>query len=115
MVQLRLQLTSTSGIFEKNHANAHIPTLEMANKWPYLRCIIRQLMPFADSEIGLLIGYNRSRALVRQNIIPPRGDVPYAQKTDLGWGIVDIVDSSQHDGNNRDPFGVSRLIVVCEV
>ena len=42
----------------------------MAIKWLHLRCITSQLKPLADCEVGLLIGYNSSRALVSRNVIP---------------------------------------------
>ena len=38
--------------------------------WPHLRCTTSQLMPLADCEVGLLIGYNCSRALVPRDVIP---------------------------------------------
>ena len=40
-------------------------------------------------------------------------DEPYAQKTDLGWGIVGIVDPTQVD--ECDAIGVSHRVLTCEV
>ncbi|XP_076086068.1 uncharacterized protein LOC143056790 [Mytilus galloprovincialis] len=73
---------------------AHIPTGDMARRWPQLEKIASQLMPVSDCEFGLLIGYNCARALTPREVIPTTDDGPYAQKTDLGWGIVGIVDPS---------------------
>ena len=69
-----------------------IPVPQMAKKWPYLQPMVGNLMPKINCGIGLLIGYNCSRALVPRDVIPPVGNGPYAQRTDLGWGIVGLVD-----------------------
>jgi hypothetical protein len=65
-----------------------IPTPNVANHWPYLRPIVNHLMPKTDCPIGVLIGYNCPRALMPREVIPSVGDGPFAQRTDLGWGIV---------------------------
>ncbi|KAL6490189.1 hypothetical protein MHYP_G00005340 [Metynnis hypsauchen] len=41
-----------------------------------------------DCEVGLLIGYDCSRALAPRQVITGGDDEPYAIKTDLGWSIV---------------------------
>ncbi|XP_060554552.1 uncharacterized protein LOC132715557 [Ruditapes philippinarum] len=71
-------------------------------------------MPVSNCEVGLLIGYDCSRALLPREIIAPDGDGPYAQRTDLGWGIVGIVGSDNVHSCN-DEIGVSHRIVSCEV
>ena len=48
-------------------------------------------MPIADCEIGLLIGCNCARAMMPREVIPPDGEGPYGQRTDLGWSIVGVV------------------------
>ncbi|CAC5418068.1 unnamed protein product [Mytilus coruscus] len=73
---------------------AHISTGDVARSWPQLEKIANQLMPVSDCEFGLLIGYNCARALTPREVIPTTDDGPYAQRTDLGWGIVGIVDPS---------------------
>ena len=65
-----------------------IPTPEVAEYWPYLKPMINNLMPKADCSIGLLIGYNCPRALMPREVIPSQGYGPYAQRTDLGWGVI---------------------------
>ena len=72
---------------------AHIPTPEVAKSWPHLRPIADHIMPIADCEIGLLIGYNCARAMMPREVIPPDGEGPYGQRTDLGWSIVGVVNS----------------------
>ena len=93
----------------------HIPTAEMARSWPHLDRMADQLMPLAGCEVGLLIGYNCSRALAPRDVIPPDDNGPYAQKTDLGWGIVGIVNPNGSEINDFDVIGTSHRILTCEV
>jgi hypothetical protein len=68
---------------------SQIPRPEMANKWNHLARIASEFAPYHhDVEVGLLIGANCSRAIVPHKVIPGCGNEPYAQQTDLGWGIV---------------------------
>ena len=69
----------------------NIPVPEMADRWPYLRPMISKLMPKSSCGIGLLIGYNCPKALTPREVIPPIGDGPFAQRTDLGWGIIGLI------------------------
>ena len=73
---------------------AHIPCASMADNWEHLKEVAEQLMPVtSDCEVALLIGYNCQRALIpRQVVASPTYVGPFAQRTDLGWGIVGIVD-----------------------
>ena len=54
-------------------------------------------MPYQhDIEVGLLIGSNCSRAIMPREIIPAGpDDGPYAQRTDLGWGIIGNITRSK--------------------
>lgn len=111
---LRIPLPNT---FSRNIIPAnrdHIPTPHIARIWPHLSNIADKLMPITDCEIGLLIGYNCSQALMPREVIPPDGDGPYGQRTDLGWGIVGIVDPLS-SVNEEDTIGVSHRTLVCEV
>ncbi|XP_068089941.1 uncharacterized protein [Hyperolius riggenbachi] len=67
---------------------AHIPTCETANKWNHLAVISHEVPPLMDCGVGLLIGYDCSRAFVPRQIITGNDYEPYAIKTDLGWSIV---------------------------
>lgn len=96
----------------------HIPTPEIARKWSHLEAIADELLPLNDCEVGLLIGYNCSKALVPRvprDVIVPADDGPYGQRTDLGWGIVGIVDSCTQGIDIRDPIGTSHRIVLRDV
>ena len=92
----------------------HIPTPEMARKWPHLEVFAYELMPLSNCEVRLLIGYNCVRALAPRDIIPPVDNGPFGQKTVLGWGIVGIVEPSCVDDEN-DSIGLSHRIVACQV
>lgn len=109
---LKIPLPSlyTRSIMPTNRS--HIPTPAMALKWPHLEKLSDKLMPITDAEVGLLIGYNCSKALAPRDVIVPDGDGPYAQKTDLGWGIVGIVD---YDVNAEDDIGFSHRVLAYEV
>ena len=56
-----------------------------------------------DIDIGLLIGYNCSNALIPREVIAEESNEPYAVKTDLGWSIVGSI----------SPSSVSETTVFC--
>ena len=87
---------------------SHIPTKETARRWSHLQRIKDRLPPLQDCDVGLLIGYNCTDALVPLEVIPSQNNGPFAQKTLLGWGIVGTIDMSV---NNEDVFGFSHRIV----
>lgn len=46
------------------------------------------IQPLKDCEVGLLIGYNCSRAMAPRQVILGGHEEPYAVRTDLGRSIV---------------------------
>ena len=108
-----LPTTYSRNIIPANRS--HIPTPEMADKWSHFKPIVNKLMPLGSCKVGLLIGYNCPRALAPKDVILPTGNEPYAQRTDLGWSIVGIVDSSAIEFDECDPFGVSHRIIAHEI
>lgn len=66
----------------------HIPTCETAKRWKHFASIIGEMQPLKDCEVGLLIGYNCSRAMTPRQVITGGDEEPYAIRTDLGWSIV---------------------------
>lgn len=66
----------------------HIPTCETARRWNHLTAIAEEIPALLECEVGLLIGYNCSRALAPRQVISGQNDEPYAVRTDLGWSIV---------------------------
>ncbi len=79
-----------------------IPCPEMANSWLQLKPIAHHLIPLRnDIPIGILIGSNCSQAIMPREVIPGNQNEPYAQRTDLGWGIIgnegkSMTDESDH-------------------
>ncbi|XP_026214228.1 uncharacterized protein LOC113160973 [Anabas testudineus] len=80
---------------------ACIPTCETAKHWNHLNKIAEQIPPHLECEVGLLIGYNCSRALAPQQVIVGKDNEPYAVRTDLGWSIVGCT-PSYHDTPNTN-------------
>ena len=111
-IKIQLPVSYTRQIMPANRS--HIPTTETAMSLNHLKCIADEFMPLLDCEIGLLIGYNCSRALMPREIIASEANGAFAQRTDLGWGIVGVVDEG---GGclNLDPVGVSHRVVVCNI
>lgn len=109
---LRISLPDayTRNIMPANRS--HIPTPKMASKWPHLENIADQLLDLNPCQIGLLIGYNCPQCLIPREVIVPVGDGPFGQRTDLGWGIVGVVDPCN---SVDDPIGVSHRVITREV
>ena len=112
-LEIPLPVLYTRQIMPANRS--HIPTSEMAKKLPHLAGIASELLPLQNCEVGLLIGYNFSRALLPRDVIAPEKTGPFAQKTDLGWGIVGMISSDCDENVELDSVGVSHRTVVCEV
>ena len=71
----------------------HIPTAERARGWQHLLDVVNHLPPVQNCEVGLLIGYNCSEALLPLEV--KQGNVagePFAVRTCLGWSIVGQAD-----------------------
>ena len=86
----------------------------MTSQWPHLASIERKLMPYQhDIEVGLLIGSNCSRAIMPREIIPAGpDDGPYAQRTDLGWGIIgNITRSKQGLIENQEYEHITHRVI----
>lgn len=66
----------------------HILTSEMAKQWDLLSTVVDEIPPLKDCEVGLLIGYNCSRAMAPRQVISGGSDEPHMVQTDLGWSIV---------------------------
>lgn len=88
---------------------SHIPTPDMAKRWPHLEQLADKISMLQDCDVGILIGYNCSRALAPQEVIYGAcSEDPYGQRTELGWTIVGTVGQvSRKD----DPIGVSHRIM----
>ena len=94
-----------------------IPRPEAARQWPHMERIADRLMPYQDDmEIGLLIGSDCPRAIIPCEVIPGNDDNPYAQRTDLGWGIIGRVGQTHADEVKEEGrVGVTHRIISREV
>ncbi|KAK3545764.1 hypothetical protein QTP70_011831, partial [Hemibagrus guttatus] len=90
----------------------HIPTNETAKIWSHLEHLQDEIAPLQDCEVGLLIGYNCSQALLPKEVVSSQEHQPYAQRTDLGWSIVGHRNPYVDYG---DAVGTSHRIVVRKV
>ncbi|XP_067432783.1 uncharacterized protein [Thunnus thynnus] len=90
----------------------HIPTDETAKAWSHLEHLQGEIAPLQDCEVGLLIGYNCSQALLPREVVSGKENQPYAQLTDLGWSIVGHGNPCLDYG---DTIGISHRIVVRQV
>lgn len=91
---------------------SHIPTPKTARAWPHLQHLAEEIAPLIECDVGLLIGYNCSQALVPREIVSGKDHEPFAQRTDLGWTIVGGVDPCVNYG---DAIGCSHRVIVKEV
>jgi len=67
---------------------SHIPTREIALKWPHLRDIANNVASLQSCDVGLLLGYNCPQALAPLQTVQGKEAQPYAIQTKLGWSIV---------------------------
>ena len=72
----------------------HIPTAEIARKWPHLENL--EIPPMLNCRVGLLIGYDCPRAFAPIKVVRGTSDEPFALKTELGWSIVGLT-HNKHD------------------
>ncbi len=70
------------------------------------------MAPALDCEIGLLIGYNCSQALLPRDVLRGNEDQPFAQRSVLGWSIIGC---NHYDGDYEDEIGVSHRIIMKQV
>ena len=74
--------------------------------------LTEHIAPPLDCEIGLLLGYNCTQALMPREVVCGEENQPYSQKTDLGWSIISYCDSCDE---GSDIIGVSHRITVKQV
>lgn len=91
---------------------SHIPIPKSARSWPHLEHLAEEITPLIDCDVGLLIGYNCSQALVPREVVSGKDNEPFAQKSDLGWTIVGGIDPRIDYG---EAIGCSHRIIVKEV
>ena len=111
-VKVKLPSVYSRSIMPANRS--HIPTAQMTRNWPYLQSLNDKLMPISDCETGLLISYRCPKAFFPRNLLKPADDEDghFALETDLGWGIIGVIN---RDHNDDDPIGHSHRILAYEV
>jgi len=58
---------------------SHIPTPKTARAWRHLDHLAEEIAPLIDCDVGLLIGYNCSQALLPREVVSGRDEEPFAQ------------------------------------
>ena len=78
-----------------------IPRPESIQPWTHLNNVAKQLHPYEDdTEIGLLIGFNCSQAMLPKELISAGDNDPYAVRTVLGWGVIGNISHPDADFEN---------------
>ena len=90
----------------------HIPTPATAKRWKHLNAIAQEIPQLLDCKVGLLIGYDCSRALAPRQVITGGDEEPYAIRTDLGWSIVG---SSPKMAKSTEVTGLCHRVSVKEL
>ena len=88
-----------------------IPRPETVKKWPHLKRIEEQLLPYQhDAYVGLLIGANCTKAIKPREVIPGADDDPYAVRTTLGWGVIGVINKSTIDSQENSYCSCNRIV-----
>lgn len=66
----------------------HIPTPDVARRWPHLEHIAHMIPDRMNVEIGMLIGFDNASAHMPLETVIGKREEPYAIRTPLGWCIV---------------------------
>ena len=67
----------------------HFPTPSFCRQYPHLESISSKLQSLSNIEVGLLIGFNCSKALCPLEVVQgPDSSSPFAICTPLGWSVV---------------------------
>ena len=101
---IKLPEVYTRGIMPGNRS--HIPTPEMANKWPHLQSISSKIPQIQNADIALLLGLNVRKVLEPLEVISSKSHGPFGQRSILGWGIIGTM-----EGTSSDLKGVSHCVV----
>ncbi|RLF66451.1 MAG: hypothetical protein DRN30_02085 [Thermoplasmata archaeon] len=86
----------------------HIPTADVASKWPHLQTV--QIPPLLNCRVGLLIGYDCPRAFAPVEVIQGSDDEPFAMKTILGWSIFGNTLSADEDKDDDTEDNIGTVV-----
>ena len=95
------------------HNIDHLPNPEVPKAWGHLKEMSSSIPKLDSCAVGLLIGYNCSRALLPLQVISGETNEPFAVQTPLGWSVVGgaLCDLSK----DVDEVGYSHRVICCEV
>lgn len=60
---------------------SHVPMPETAKSWPHLEHLAGEISPLHDCDIGLLVGYNCSQALLPREVVSGKDNEPFKEQT----------------------------------
>ena len=76
---------------------SHIPTSDVAKRWPHLQELAQEIPPLQDCKVGLLIGYDCPQALAPVKVKLGKSKEPFGVKTNLGWTIVGFTGTQENE------------------
>ena len=75
-----------------------LPQAEKIARWEHLKAMAREIPEVKDLPLALLIGNNCPKALEPLQIVPSKGNGPYAKRTRLGWCVIGTASTGNPDG-----------------
>ena len=85
----KVQLPTLYSRSEIPNNRNHFPSPSICRQYPHLESISSKLQSFSNIEVGLLIGFNCSKALCPLEVLQgPDSSSPFAIRTPLGWSVV---------------------------
>ena len=86
---------------------AHIPTAESVEQIGHLKHIAPFIPPRLDCDVGMLIGYYCSQALLPRRVECGDDTQPFAIETDLGWSVIGAQDRNQAGSSSESHLVLS--------
>ena len=85
----KVQLPTLYSRSQIPHNRNHFPNATFCREFPHLDSVSSKLHSFGNIEVGLLIGFNCSKALCPLEVVQgPTSSSPFAVRTPLGWSVV---------------------------
>ena len=85
----KVQLPTLYSRSEIPNNRDHFPTPSFCRQYSHLDSVSSKLQSFSNIEVGLLIGFNCSKASCPLEVVlGPTSSSPYAVRTPIGWSVV---------------------------
>ena len=85
----KVELPTLYSRSEIPHNRNHFPNASFCRQYPHLESISSKFKSFSNIEVGLLIGFNCSKALCPLEVVQgPTSSSPFAIRTPLGWSVI---------------------------